>query len=157
MEPHNTTEPFARKSEKGSLRPSPLTYLLDKLQAHKSGKEWIARCPAHEDHTPSLAITEENGKILLYDHGGQCTTEAICAAIGITTRDLSTADKSRSSIAATYDYTDEAGTVLFQVVRYEPKTFKQRRGDRDVTGRNSKGYRRHWRHGDNSVGPEAAG
>lgn len=32
-------------------------------------------------------------------------------------------------IVATYDYTDEAGTVLFQTVRYEPKDFKQRRPD----------------------------
>jgi hypothetical protein len=30
-------------------------------------------------------------------------------------------------IAATYDYPDEAGELLFQVVRFEPKGFKQRR------------------------------
>ena len=33
-------------------------------------------------------------------------------------------------IVATYDYTDEAGTLLFQVVRYEPKDFRQRRPDK---------------------------
>jgi hypothetical protein len=32
-------------------------------------------------------------------------------------------------IVATYDYTDEAGTLLFQVVRFFPKTFRQRRPD----------------------------
>lgn len=32
-------------------------------------------------------------------------------------------------IAATYDYVDESGTLLFQVVRYEPKAFRQRRPD----------------------------
>ncbi|MGI8913000.1 MAG: DUF927 domain-containing protein [Chloroflexota bacterium] len=32
-------------------------------------------------------------------------------------------------IVATYDYTDEAGTLPYQVVRYEPKAFKQRRPD----------------------------
>jgi hypothetical protein len=32
-------------------------------------------------------------------------------------------------IVATYDYTDEAGKLLFQVVRYEPKDFRQRRPD----------------------------
>ena len=32
-------------------------------------------------------------------------------------------------IVATYDYHDEAGTLLFQVVRYHPKTFRQRRPD----------------------------
>ena len=30
------------------------------------------------------------------------------------------------NIVATYDYTDEAGAFLFQVVRFEPKDFRQR-------------------------------
>lgn len=33
----------------------------------------------------------------------------------------------RAHIAATYDYVDERGDLLFQVVRYAPKTFRQRR------------------------------
>jgi DNA primase len=32
-------------------------------------------------------------------------------------------------IVATYDYTDEHGNLLYQVVRYQPKDFKQRRPD----------------------------
>ena len=32
-------------------------------------------------------------------------------------------------IVETYDYVDESGKLLFQVVRYEPKTFRQRRPD----------------------------
>ena len=32
-------------------------------------------------------------------------------------------------IIATYDYNDESGTLLFQVIRYEPKDFRQRRPD----------------------------
>ncbi len=32
-------------------------------------------------------------------------------------------------MSACYDYTDEDGNVLFQVVRYEPKDFRQRRSD----------------------------
>ncbi len=41
------------------------------------------------------------------------------------------ASKSRGSrkIAATYAYTDEAGKLLFEVVRYDPKDFRQRRPD----------------------------
>jgi hypothetical protein len=31
--------------------------------------------------------------------------------------------------AATYDYVDEAGKLLFQVCRFVPKTFRQRRPD----------------------------
>ena len=33
------------------------------------------------------------------------------------------------TIVATYDYTNEAGELLFQVVRYTPKGFRQRRPD----------------------------
>jgi len=35
----------------------------------------------------------------------------------------------RPSIIATYDYQDEGGVLLFQVVRFEPKDFRQRRLD----------------------------
>jgi putative DNA primase/helicase len=34
-------------------------------------------------------------------------------------------------IAATYDYVDEQGTLIFQVVRFEPKDFRQRRPGSD--------------------------
>ena len=37
--------------------------------------------------------------------------------------------KQKPQIVATYDYTDEQGVLLFQVVRFEPKDFRQRRPD----------------------------
>ena len=37
--------------------------------------------------------------------------------------------KSAQTIAATYDYVDEAGALQFQAVRYAPKAFRQRRPD----------------------------
>ena len=39
-------------------------------------------------------------------------------------------DTARSRIVATYDYRDGRGELLFQVVRYTPKGFRQRRPDR---------------------------
>jgi len=38
-----------------------------------------------------------------------------------------TTRKRRSKIVATYDYCDENGDLLFQVVRYDPKDFRQRK------------------------------
>jgi hypothetical protein len=35
--------------------------------------------------------------------------------------------RAKARIVETYNYTDESGTLLSQVVRYEPKTFRQRR------------------------------
>jgi len=37
--------------------------------------------------------------------------------------------KGKGQIVETYDYTDEKGVLLFQVVRYDPKDFRQRRPD----------------------------
>jgi len=37
-------------------------------------------------------------------------------------------------IAATYDYKDEKGVLLFQVVRYQPKAFRQRRPIGKIVG-----------------------
>jgi len=37
--------------------------------------------------------------------------------------------ENKRKIVATYDYTDESGNLLFQVVRYDPKDFRQRRPD----------------------------
>ena len=52
-----------------------------------------ARCPAHDDRTPSLSISEgEDGRILLKDHAG-CTVDEIVQAIGLTTSDLFASDE----------------------------------------------------------------
>src|SRR5436189_130430 len=46
------------------------------------------------------------------------------------------------TIVATYDYTDERGTLLYQNVRYEPKDFRMRRPDGTGWTWNVKGVRR---------------
>lgn len=59
---------------------------LDKIQ--RTGKDrWKACCPAHDDKTPSLAIRESEGRLLLHCFGG-CSTEAVLSAIGLTFGDL---------------------------------------------------------------------
>ena len=101
----------------------------------------MALCPAHDDHSPSLSIKEgENGHLLVHCFA-DCPTDQVCAVLGITPRELGPIEDGRSSpdprkpkksvrrIVATYDYTDEEETLLFQVVRFEPKYFCQRRPD----------------------------
>jgi len=92
-----------------------------------------ALCPAHEDTKPSLSISGKNGKVLLKCHAG-CHTEDVLAAIGLTMADLFDSPppykaNARSEIVGTYDYTDEAGRLLSQTVRFRPKGFAQRRPD----------------------------
>ncbi len=104
-------------------------YLLTLVHGVRhNGKGWMALCPAHADKNPSLSIREEGGKILMFCFAG-CSTEAVLAALNIDAKDLFASDCSTRQIVAEYGYTDESGQLLYQVVRYEPKDFKQRRPD----------------------------
>jgi hypothetical protein len=62
--------------------------LVSRLQAKRNGQGWMAKCPAHDDRTPSLSINEgRDGRALLKCHTG-CNTDDVLAALGITWRDL---------------------------------------------------------------------
>lgn len=64
--------------------------VLDRLQGVKqSGTgRWMARCPAHEDKSPSLSVREiDDGRILLHCFGG-CPNGDVLAAIGLRMSDL---------------------------------------------------------------------
>jgi hypothetical protein len=121
---------------------------LDKLIRHlescglsprKTGSGWQARCAGHDDHNASLSIAEgKDGRILLKCFAG-CSVESIVGALGLKMSDLFPArakehHDQKPRIVATYDYRDEAGKLLFQCVRYEPKKFKQRRPDPQKAG-----------------------
>lgn len=98
--------------------------------AKKSGAGYLATCPAHDDHNPSLSIAVKDSKVLLKCQAG-CTVDSVCAAVGLEVKDLflsgSTQTTPRKRIAAIYDYRDESGELLYQSVRYEPKSFRYRR------------------------------
>jgi putative DNA primase/helicase len=127
-----------------------------KLGAVRNGS---ARCPAHEDGTASLSVSQGRSGVLLYCHAG-CLLENILAELNLTKSDLfddeikytSRATKpgdfmhrvsdplareeprkrihtDEPKIVATYDYNDEQGNLLFQAVRMSPKSFRQRRTD----------------------------
>lgn len=64
--------------------------LLDRLDGVKStGRgRWIARCPAHPDKHPSLAVRElDDGRVLVHDFAG-CETASILASVGLEFSDL---------------------------------------------------------------------
>ena len=106
-----------------------------------------ARCMFHEDSSASLSVYQrENGTWAWKCHAGcgggdeidwlakhrgignaDACREFIKLA-GVTAPPVPATDGPRH-IVATYDYQDEAGKLLFQVVRFEPKTFRQRKRD----------------------------
>lgn len=53
----------------------------------RSGRGWMAKCPAHHDSSPSLSIREAEDRILLHCFAG-CSVAVICQALGIAIRDL---------------------------------------------------------------------
>jgi hypothetical protein len=96
------------------------------------GDQWEARCPAHDDKSPSLGVaTGQDGKALIKCQAG-CATADVMAALRLTMADLAgddRQDRTRQRVSATYDYTDETGELLYQVLRTDPKGFRQRRPD----------------------------
>lgn len=49
---------------------------------------WMAKCPAHDDGSPSLSIREmEDGRVLIYDFGG-CHSLEVLGALGLSLTDL---------------------------------------------------------------------
>jgi hypothetical protein len=62
--------------------------IAHRLEARRTGEgRWIARCPAHEDRSPSLGIRQASDRVLLYCWGG-CPTEDVLRAAGLTWGDL---------------------------------------------------------------------
>lgn len=94
--------------------------LLPRLKkVSKSGNGYTALCPAHNDHNPSLSISEsKDGKILLKCHTG-CSCADVCEALGIKEKDLFPDNKTeyrQKPIKKEFDrehiYTDESGNII---------------------------------------------
>jgi hypothetical protein len=104
----------------------------------QAGPEWRGACPVHHGDDDNFAVNPDNGLACCHSQCGrgwsilqleheltgrdwrECRTE-VNAIIGRPER-----GPSQLREIATYDYTDAKGESLFQVVRYEPKTFRQR-------------------------------
>ena len=69
---------------------SPIDLILARLsqvREHGQGR-WMACCPAHEDHSPSLSIKEgADGTVLLHCFAG-CTVHDVLNSMGCSFSDL---------------------------------------------------------------------
>lgn len=93
---------------------SPLDRVLSRLESVKrSGAGWIARCPAHDDHHPSLSVQEgRDGRVLLKCHAG-CLPKQIVRALGLEMRDLFPHDERRDARRTTcYKIKNASGEVI---------------------------------------------
>ena len=124
----------------------------------------MAKCPFHEDKTPSLSVTPSKG--LFHCFGCGASGDAIAFVQRIEDLDFRTALKRTAEFAGisplpavetvrqngtsmkpktnghsvsaepspvveTYPYVDERGELLYEVLRLDPKSFRQRRPDGD--------------------------
>jgi 5S rRNA maturation endonuclease (ribonuclease M5) len=114
--------------------------LLPKLEGVRmSAGSWMARCPAHDDGKASLHISRgDSHPVVLTCHAG-CERDVILDAVGLTWETLCAPRDERpvraewtphGDAVAVYDYTDEKGVLLFQVLRTADKQFSQRVPDR---------------------------
>lgn len=95
--------------------------------------KWEARCPSHDDAHASLSIgVGDDGRVLSHCHAG-CDLRHIASAAGLRLSDFmaprGTTTRTKSTpatIVAEYPYHAADGTLLYHVVRFEPKDFRQR-------------------------------
>src|ERR1700722_9383722 len=87
--------------ERRDSRETPLALVIRNLEAKNCGpreaskSQWIARCPVHDDRTPSLSVGEgDDGRALVDCHAG-CETEAVISALGMTMRQLFPTNQTR--------------------------------------------------------------
>jgi hypothetical protein len=106
--------------------------LLSRLRKVRKVRDysWTACCPAHDDHSPSLAITEEphNGRVLLYCHAG-CGGADVVAAVGLALSDLyeqgPLKDYLPSAISRTERRKREHEELIIKVVQADLKAGKR--------------------------------
>lgn len=106
-----------------------------------TGGNYKAVCPFHADKNPSLVVyadarhhcfaCEAHGDALdLIQYLDSCdiktARERLEEIVGVSAPKI---PQGPGEIKAVYRYTDEEGELLFEVVRYEPKNFRQRRPD----------------------------
>jgi|GEM_PF-327565 len=68
---------------------TPADALLPRLESvRETGPgQWLARCPAHDDDSPSLSIRQTDDRLLLYCFAG-CPASDVVAAVGLSLAEL---------------------------------------------------------------------
>jgi putative DNA primase/helicase len=107
------------------------------LDGKRNGRAWIARCPAHDDHDPSLDIDERGGRTVFVCRAG-CDQKAVIAALrqrGAWPEPGRGNGEDRQHEIAKYEYVDAEGRPAFHVHRMAPKkTFWQSQPGPDKGG-----------------------
>jgi len=113
----------------------------------RTGSGWQACCPAHEDRTPSLSISDAGDKVLVHCHAG-CDQRAVLAALearGVRLNGKARDDEpplvhpTLGQSSATWDYYSDDGRHVGRVLRFETPDGKT------IRPASFDGTRWHWR------------
>jgi len=93
----------------------------------KSGKDFTARCPAHQDKHQSLSVGDGDKGVVVHCHAG-CTPDEVMHALALEVKDLfyEEAESQAETPEAVYAYQDRDGRPVYEVVRMPGKRFYQR-------------------------------
>ncbi len=104
-----------------------------------SHREWRGPCPVHQGKRDSFAVNGENGLATCHSQCGR-GWDIVSLEMELSGVDFARAKEAvfhivgrpnvpweERNVESIYDYQDESGKLLFQVLRYFGKTFKQRR------------------------------
>ncbi len=96
-----------------------------------AGSQRYGRCPLHDDAKASFSFDIATGLWTCHGGCGDGHASALGARRGLPPEEVIALKPGRGGkeIEAVYPYVDEAGTLLYQALRYRPKEFKQRRPD----------------------------
>jgi len=108
--------------------------ILEDRGLREENGQFKTLCPAHADKKQSLQVMRNDKQVILLRCFAGCATVGVVEALGIKMGDLWPEDDvivppPPGKLIATYDYVDEQGATLYQVLRYDPKAFKQRRAN----------------------------
>ncbi len=138
------------------FRPDPLVFYRRYVPEIRPGSngQAMARCPFHDDRSPSLSISTTTGLYKCFGCGASGDIFTFHAALNNLTLpedfpkvlagiaadfSIRTDEKVKPRVVARYDYRDEAGRLVYQVERLEPKSFRIRRPEGDGWAYNAKG------------------
>lgn len=102
-----------------------LLNFLDRLKSktgktvQKSAAGYSTCCPAHDDETPSLSVSQSGDKILVHCFAG-CKHEDICRSLDLQPSDLFIPASNTQPSSTIYSYKNEEGMELYRKVRIEP-------------------------------------
>ncbi len=88
------------------------------------GGEGAAKCPFHEDRKASLSVNRESGLWFCHACNVGGTAHEFAERLRVEAR-----ASNRKSAEHVFNYRDERGELLYQVVRFAGKKFSQRRPD----------------------------